>query len=288
MPELPEVETIVRGLRKSVPGRRITTVRLGKTDFIEKPEELARRLPGCRIEAVARCGKFIELHCRPAGDGASEFVLFIHLGMTGWLAPQQADAPTLPHTHLILALDDGRELRYRDTRRFGRIFLLSAPEAAEFREHLGAEPLEISAGEFVRLVGRRRAMIKALLLGQRVLRGLGNIYVDESLWRARIHPRRLASRLSPEQLRRLHAALQRILRRAIALRGSSIADYRDAEGNRGAFQLQHRIYGREGQRCLRCGATVRRIVVAGRGTHVCLRCQPPPKRRRVLKSRGRR
>ena len=197
MPELPEVETVVRGLRVSLPGRSILDVRLGKTDFIDDPVALGEQLPGSRISDVTRLGKFISIDlipCAPESNLRERFYLVIHLGMTGQLMVRAAGDPVPPHTHVFFALDDGRELRYTDIRRFGRILLVPESRVAAFRDHLGAEPLEITLEEFRARFGSRRARVKALLLDQGVLRGVGNIYADESLFRARIHPARLAGR----------------------------------------------------------------------------------------------
>jgi formamidopyrimidine-DNA glycosylase len=283
MPELPEVETVVRGLRALLPGRSIVGVRWGKTDFVEDPTAIAEALPGNRIAAVERYGKFIRLKLElrdvpSAGDSSGVGHLVIHLGMTGRLAVRRAQEPFPLHTHGFFELDDGHELHYTDARRFGQIFLLPESRAAAFGERLGADPLEISAADFRRELGRRRARIKALLLDQSVLRGVGNIYADESLWRSRIHPSRLGAQLTAAQLTRLHRAVQRVLCSAIRLGGSSISDFLDAQGNPGEFQLRHRVYQRHGKPCPRCGATIRRAIIAGRGSHFCPRCQPPPRR----------
>ena len=277
MPELPEVETIVRGLRRTVLGRRFTGVRLGKTDFIDDPALLAETLPGTRIAAIDRYGKSIWLSLEPAGQGGTGFYFFIHLGMTGQLIPREAASPVAPHTHVFLTLDDGRELRYTDIRRFGRMAVFPQAGAAQFREALGADPLEISEAEFLKRIGARRARIKALLLDQRVLRGVGNIYADESLWRARIHPARVAANIQPRQLRDLYRAIRKVLAEAIRLGGSSISDFLNAEGNPGEFQIRHRVYDRKGKPCSRCGAAIRRGVVAGRGSYFCPRCQRSPR-----------
>jgi formamidopyrimidine-DNA glycosylase len=279
MPELPEVETVVRGLRPALVGRKIVSVRLGKTDFIDHPEALVARLPGCRIADVRRHGKLIMLRLERAESGARPGHLLIHLGMTGQLVTRRAAEPPAPHTHVFLQMDDGRELRYTDIRRFGRFALVAEPQIEPVFARLGADPLEVSEAEFRRLLAGRRAMIKALLLDQRVLRGLGNIYTDESLWRAKIHPRRRAERLGGGEVHRLLEAVRRILREAIRLRGSSVSNYVDANGERGEFQLRHRIYDREGKGCFRCGALVRRSIVAGRSSYFCPRCQPAPRRR---------
>jgi formamidopyrimidine-DNA glycosylase len=283
MPELPEVETVVRGLRASLPSRTILDVRLGKTDFIDDPVALAERLPGTRIRDVTRLGKFISIDlvpCGPATELAEPFHLIIHLGMTGQLTTRLSGDPVPPHTHVFFELDDGRELRYTDIRRFGRILLVPQSRIALFRDRLGAEPLEITLEEFFTRFGSRRARVKALLLDQGVLRGVGNIYADESLFRARIHPARIASNLTPTQLTALHQSVREILTAAIRLRGSSISDYVDSDGNRGEFQLRHRVYQREGKPCTRCREKIRRVIVAGRSSHFCPRCQPAPRLRK--------
>jgi formamidopyrimidine-DNA glycosylase len=280
MPELPEVETVVRGLRASLPGRAIVDVRFGKTDFVDRPAEIAERLPGTRITAVTRLGKFICIALEASGahsDSSSPLYFIIHLGMTGQLTVIRSSESVAPHTHGFFALDDGRELRYTDVRRFGRMLLVPESELAKFIGQLGREPLEISAEEFCRRVGSRRARVKALLLDQRVLRGIGNIYADESLFRARLHPARIAENLSKTQLLSLHKAVRQVLDEAILSRGSSISDYVDSEGNRGNFQLRHRVYQRDGKPCFRCKAKIRRVIVAGRSSHFCPRCQPAPR-----------
>ena len=283
MPELPEVETVVRGLRASLPGRTILEVRLGKTDFIDDPVALAEQLPGSRICNVTRLGKFVSIDLVPNGPAtglAEPCYLVIHLGMTGQLTTRHSGDPVPAHTHVFFALDDGRELRYTDIRRFGRILLVPESRIAEFRDRLGAEPLEITLEEFRARFGSRRARVKALLLDQRVLRGVGNIYADESLFRARIHPARIASNLTQMQIATLHQSVREILTAAIRLRGSSISDYVDSDGNRGEFQLRHRVYQREGKPCVRCREKIRRMIVAGRSSHFCPRCQPAPRPRK--------
>src|ERR1700680_2940024 len=263
MPELPEVETVARGLRQAILGRRILSVRLGKTDFIDDPAALEQHLPGRQIEAVERYGKFMLLRLSLVnGDGASA-ALLVHLGMTGQIAPNPAAQPCQKHTHACFLLDDNRELRYTDARRFGRLAYLSAEPLAEELRAFGADPLEVGVEEFVKQARTRRARIKALLLDQSFLRGVGNIYADESLWRAKIHPARLGAALRKEQLKTLHRVLRQILQKAIVLRGSSISDYLDAEGQPGEYQRHHRAYGREGEGCFRCGAVIRRAIVAG-------------------------
>jgi formamidopyrimidine-DNA glycosylase len=290
MPELPEVETVVRGLRGSLPGRFIREVRLGKTDFIDDPVALTERLPGCRIAGVTRLGKFIcigldpAIEFKPNGSVASPgecLNLIIHLGMTGQLTVRHPGDQVAGHTHCFFSLDDHSELRYTDIRRFGRMLLVSESGLAAFQNHLGAEPLEITLEDFRARFGSRRARVKALLLDQRVLRGVGNIYADESLFRAGIHPTRIAASLGQKQLTALHRAVREVLTAAIRLRGSSISDYVDAEGNNGEFQLRHRVYQRESKPCVRCKQKIRRMIVAGRSSHYCPRCQPAPRTRKA-------
>jgi formamidopyrimidine-DNA glycosylase len=280
VPELPEVETIARGLQAVLPGRRILGVRLGKTDFIDDPAAIERELPGCRIAGVRRFGKFLLLDLeRPNATGA-QFSLQVHLGMTGQIVTCPPDARVAPHTHMFFALDDGRELRYTDIRRFGRIRILANGARETVLAQFGLDPLEASEKEFQASIRSRRARIKALLLDQHVLRGIGNIYTDESLWRARIHPMRLGEKLKDEELHRLFRTVQQVLKEAIRLRGSSVSDYVDSNGERGEFQLRHRVYMREGKKCFRCSAVIRRVIVAGRSSYFCPRCQAAPRQAR--------
>jgi formamidopyrimidine-DNA glycosylase len=292
LPELPEVETVVSGLERILPGREILGVALGKTDFIDDPGALEGNLPGCRIAAVRRHGKFIvfeldQNHRSPVEDARRErLLLLIHLGMTGQLVVNAAQSPLPPHTHVKFLLDDGCELRYTDIRRFGRMSLIPESLREKYLGALGVDPLEVTESEFCGRLIERRARIKALLLDQHVFRGLGNIYTDESLWRARVHPARLASNLKSHELGCLYEAVQRVLREAIRLRGSSVSDYVDANGERGEFQLRHRVYQREGKKCFRCGARIGRVNVAGRSSYFCPRCQPAPRQKRSKKRRG--
>ena len=278
MPELPEVETVARGLQREVAGRRILTVTFGKTDFIDTPAEVERQLPGRKILSVERYGKFMLLRLS-AEEGRGESrdgALLVHLGMTGMLRPQPTNQPQQKHTHVVMQLDDGRELRYVDPRRFGRIAYLSGETLRKELGRFGLDPLEAGREEFTRKIRGRRARIKALLLDQTVLRGVGNIYADESLWKAKIHPAHLGAMLTAEQVRRLYRELQKILRRAIDLRGSSISDFLDADGEPGEYQQHHRVYGREGKACSRCKSKIRRVIVAGRSSYFCPTCQKAP------------
>jgi formamidopyrimidine-DNA glycosylase len=288
MPELPEVETVARGLQAAVAGRRILSVVLRQTDFMDDAALIERELPGRRIERVERYGKFMLLRLgeeAPAAvrsddsrsAGWPSQALLVHLGMTGNLAPRFAAQPLEKHTHASFVLDDGRELRYTDARRFGRMAYLSGPALAAELERFGADPLEASREQFAAVIRGSKARVKALLLDQTILRGVGNIYADESLWRARIHPAMPGIRLTGEQTEKLRTALRAILLRAIAMRGSTISDFVDSDGQSGDYQRHHRAYGREGLKCYRCGARIRRIVVAGRGSHFCPGCQPAPR-----------
>ena len=283
MPELPEVETVVRGLRAALPGRTIVAVRLGKTDFIDDPVAVEQLLPGSRISSVERFGKYIRLQLTPRKRHVRQNEgrhLVVHLGMTGRLVVVAANQPCLAHTHGFFALDDGRELRYTDPRRFGRMLIVPDSELAAFCGRLGEDPLRISLPALTERLAGRRAKIKALLLDQRVVCGVGNIYADESLWLARIHPARLAARLSAAEVSRLRQAMRTVLRAAIRMRGSSISNFVDSDGNPGSYQGRHRVYHRHGRPCARCGTPIRRILIAGRSSHFCPKCQPaaaPPK-----------
>ena len=284
MPELPEVETVARGLRLTVLGRRILSVTLRQTDFIDDPSLIERHLPGRRIDAVERYGKFMLLRLSAAqgeensatGDNAPA-ALLVHLGMTGHIASTAVAQPWEKHTHASFALDDGRELRYTDARRFGRLAYLSAELLPAELEGFGADPLEVTAEEFATRIRSRHSRIKALLLDQTVLRGVGNIYADESLWRAKIHPAKLGTRINKKQGAVLHRALQDILKKAIVMRGSSIANFVDGEGQPGEYQQHHRAYGRDGEKCYRCGTIIRRAIVAGRSSFFCPKCQIGPR-----------
>jgi formamidopyrimidine-DNA glycosylase len=284
MPELPEVETVARGLRLTVLGRRIISVTLRKTDFIDDPSLIERHLPGRRIEAVERYGKFMLVRLSPPqGEENSANVdhtpaaLLVHLGMTGHIASTAVAEPWEKHTHAGFTLDDGRELRYTDARRFGRLAYLSAALLPAELEGFGADPLEVSAEEFATRIRSRHSRIKALLLDQTVLRGVGNIYADESLWRAKLHPAKLGVNINKKQAAVLRRALQDILKKAIVMRGSSIANFVDGDGNPGGYQQHHRAYGREGEKCYRCGTIIRRAIVAGRSSYFCPKCQLGPR-----------
>jgi formamidopyrimidine-DNA glycosylase len=257
LPELPEVETVVRTLAPHLRGRQIVSASFSSA-FVTpgNRKTLARRLTGRTIQSIARRGKFIVIQL---DHGA----LTVHLGMTGRLL---VDAAATKHTYGIFTLDTGC-LIYTDPRQFGRILW------NHDLSRLGPEPLDISLEEFRARVKSRKTSIKALLLNQTFLAGMGNIYVDETLFAARVHPLAQASRLSAPRVAAIHRHMREILAAAIGRGGSSISDYVDARGERGWFQLQHQAYGREGEPCTVCGTPIRKTTVVQRGTHYCPRCQ---------------
>jgi formamidopyrimidine-DNA glycosylase len=293
MPELPEVETIARGVNRRVRGDRIVQAWFGKRPqtFKTPPSQQAKGLAGRTILAVHRTGKHIvfELGAEASAarakaqqadsnadqSTASDAQWIVHLGMTGRLLVATPDDPVAPHTHARLDLASGNELRFVDPRRFGRLEFrsLRGDRSDTAFEAPGAEPLTIDARAFAELFSQRRMPIKAALLNQSLLAGVGNIYADESLFQAGIRPRRRTNRLTETELERLRLALRQILAHAIRLGGSSVSDYVDADGERGFFQLEHCVYQRTGEPCRRCQTLIRRIELAGRGTHYCPTCQ---------------
>ncbi len=313
MPELPEVETIAAGVHARVQGRRIVRVwTSGKPQTFKSPEsEIAAALTGARIQSVRRVGKTIVMtvdrreslgapsvavSSQRMGSDKTSTELLIHLGMTGRLLVSAREVPLAPHTHAVLTLSGApgetatREVRFVDPRRFGRISL-HQPEsgcpihAASSHEWdvtsaksttysgPGREPLTISLDDFIALFHPRRTPIKAALLNQSLLHGIGNIYADESLFRASIRPTRQAARLTHAELALLRTSITKVLRHAIRLGGSSVSDYVDADGARGFFQLRHCVYRRTGLPCTVCATPIRRITLASRSTHFCPRCQ---------------
>jgi len=269
MPELPEVETIARSLAKRISGDVIESVWLGsKPEPLKSPAaEIAATLQAKRISTVRRAGKHIVFDLESARGVSSPAQWIVHLGMTGSLLVCGPGVEPATHTHAVLQLASGRELRFVDPRRFGRLSVIENFKAP------GSEPLQIAFDGFLALFRKRKTPIKSALLNQSLLSGVGNIYADEALFRARIRPRRRASSLARDELRRLHNALKRVLREAIRLGGSSVSDYVDADGAEGFFQLKHRVYGREEKPCLVCKTAIKRIVIAGRSSHYCPRCQ---------------
>ena len=277
MPELPEVETILRDLRPRLAGRRIERARTSR--LLRCVPALARRaafpkcLVGRSIAGLRRRGKYLLI----ALDDGRE--LMVHLGMTGRLVLEPAGRSAGKHLHLALGLAGlGVELRFYDPRRFGRVALGRPEELARScgLGRLGLEPLESSPAEIARALGARSKRLKALLLEQTAVAGVGNIYADESLFRARLHPERSAATLSGAEALRLARALRQVLAEAVRRRGSSVDDYVDASGLPGSFQKVLRVYGRAGRPCRRCGTKIVRLQIAGRSTHFCPRCQVAP------------
>ncbi|HWF07914.1 MAG TPA: bifunctional DNA-formamidopyrimidine glycosylase/DNA-(apurinic or apyrimidinic site) lyase [Bryobacteraceae bacterium] len=261
MPELPEVETVVRTLRPAIVGRRILNAEFTQLRvLIGSPGRTARQLAGRKIQSIERHGKFIAIRL-------DRGYLVVHLGMTGKLL---VNADPTRWTHAVFTLDKG-SLHYDDQRQFGRIeYGLELPDRVAA---LGPEPLEISLGDFVARLKARKSPIKAVLLNQAVIRGVGNIYADEALFRAGVHPKRIASSLKKDRIERIYNAMRDVLVEAIESRGSSISNYVDAEGRKGSFQQAHRVYRRTGEACVKCGGEIKRIVLAQRGTHFCPKCQ---------------
>lgn len=284
MPELPEVETTARGLRERIVGRRIVTV--GSLDWPRMApnatlETLAKTAVGRTIESIARRGKYVIVGL--SGDA----YLVLHRKMSGNLVLRTTDLPAAPHTHLSVTFDDGWRLDFVDPRKFGRIYLFRGRDALDafLDERLGPEPLEIQRGELDALLVRRRGRLKSLLLDQTFLAGIGNLYADEILWEACLHPQRSVESLTTRERTRLHEAIQQILTTAIERRGTSLSDYVDAEGEPGTNQEFLQVYGRAGLPCTRekCGRPIVRLVVAQRGTWLCPSCQPIAARRRLVR-----
>ncbi len=276
MPELPEVETIVRTLGPRLQSAVIEAVYLSRKDFVHPSElDLAARLSSRRVTRVSRRAKRIVFRL----DDGNCF--YIHLGMSGRLGMEPIEAQRRPHTHLALQFG-GQELRLVDPRRFGGVFWMGSGENGD--ENLGPEPLGLRAGELGKRLERTTRAIKNALLDQSVVAGLGNIYVDESLFEAGIHPLWPANRLSAQQVGKLNRAIKTVLRRALRPRGSTLRDYRDADGEPGNFQKLHRAYDREGQPCMNCGTKIQRIVLGGRSTHFCPKCQRSRSSRQIMSS----
>lgn len=282
VPELPEVETTARLVRPDLVGRRIRSARVGwaRTLGGAIPAEFERAVAGATVRAVRRRAKWIVVEL--ARGRAPAGALLVHLRMSGRLVVEPRGAEESPWLRVSLALDDGRELRFVDARKFGRVRYVEDPEVA--LAALGPEPLgeEFTAAWLAGALRRKRSALKPLLLDQTFVAGLGNIYVDESLHRAGLHPRRRADRIPRARAAELREAIRAVLTLAIEREGSSFDSfYRTPDGRPGEFQSLFRVYGREGEPCLTCGRAVRRIVVGQRGTHFCAKCQPAPRPRRA-------
>ena len=304
MPELPEVETIARELRPLVVGRTITDAWFDWPNQIKhpRPDEFVPAVRGRRILDVGRRAKWVILDLSAADaegglrrEEVSDAVLAIQVKMTGQLTVVAPDAPRDKHVHATFSLDDGRQLRMRDTRKFGRLGfyrkgetgrILGAGDVGELFDQFGPEPLaaDFTAPDFRRRLGNRKGRLKTLLMDQAFVAGVGNIYADESLWRARLHPLRSAAGVNADQSRRLYRELRTILAEAIERRGSSVDDYLAPEG-KGDMQNYLKVYGRTGKPCPRCGRPIKRIVVNARSTHFCSWCQRLPKADRAAAGR---
>jgi formamidopyrimidine-DNA glycosylase len=273
MPELPEVETVRARLAPLLTGRRFERVEISDTRLVRpfEPAEVAAELEGERVAAVDRRGKYLIVRFE------SGRALLVHLRMTGSLLHMSGEPAGDPHRRALVRLDDGSDLAYRDVRRFGTWLLLEPGELEPYLDaRVGEEPLDalFTAARLGERLARRRAPIKTALLDQRTLAGLGNIYVDEALWRARIHPLRPAESLDRTELRRLHKAVRAALEAGIARQGATLRDYALPDGSSGSMQDDFKVYGREGEPCDRCGAALAKTRVAGRGTWFCSTCQP--------------
>ena len=273
MPELPEVETIRRGLEQQLLGREFAGVEVCYQGLLKRPraEEIQQQLPGRRVTSVERRGKYLLLHLH---DGTT---MVIHLRMTGQLVFSGEAATVQKHLHLIFFFTDGTSLAFSDIRKFGAIWWLPKESLAELKglSALGPEPLsaDFHFPYLDREVEKRTVSIKALLLNQQFLAGLGNIYADEILHRAQVSPERPSRTLTRTERQVLFAAIRSVLKEAIVKRGTTVSDYKDASGAPGSFQEQLQVYGRRSQPCRRCGQTIERKVVSGRGTHFCPACQ---------------
>ncbi len=270
MPELPEVETLARDLRPHLIGRTIVRAQVYWTRTIAFPgaRAFAQQIRQHQIQQITRRGKYLIFHLH----GTAPRVWLVHLRMTGgfYLTPPHTARDA--HTHVIMQLDDGTELRFRDPRKFGRMWLVENPQRVVGA--LGPEPLEISAADFCARLAQRRGRLKPLLLDQTFVAGIGNIYADEALWYARLHPLRRVESLTRAECGRLHRAIRHVLTRAIALGGTSIdVMYRRVNGMSGGFTESLRAFDREERPCRRCGTPIQKIVVGQRGTHFCPTCQ---------------
>jgi formamidopyrimidine-DNA glycosylase len=274
VPELPEVETVRVHLEPVLVGRRFDRVEIRDPRVTRpvEPREVAAELEGEVVEAVERRGKYLVVRFETGR------VLLIHLRMTGTLRHEMDGAPDDdPHLRVVVNLDDGSDVIYRDVRRFGTWLLLEPGEETDYlAERLGEEPLTraFTPASLAARFNRRRAPVKAALLDQRAAAGMGNIYADEALWRAQIHPLRLAGDLDAGELKRLHKAVREALKAGIARQGATLRDYRTPDGGEGRMQSALKVYGRDGEPCYRCGAQIAKTRAAGRGTWYCPNCQP--------------
>ncbi len=277
MPELPEVETVAQGLRQHALGRRIVAVEVRHASVIGgSPDVFASTLAGRTMTNVSRKGKAIAVELSAEGGAAPRFLL-VRLGMTGQLTVVPRETPIESHTHVLMTFDDGHEeLRFRDIRRFGRLRSLTPQELEKVFGALGPDAQRVTELEFLAAMRGRKGAIKSWLMNQNLVSGLGNIYADEALFEARIHPLSQPDRVSADKARLLFRAIRNVLRRAVNLGGTTFSDYINLEGKPGAFLKKLRVYQHTGEPCCRCGQAIRRIVIAGRSSHFCPRCQVRP------------
>ncbi|TAM80401.1 MAG: bifunctional DNA-formamidopyrimidine glycosylase/DNA-(apurinic or apyrimidinic site) lyase [Acidobacteria bacterium] len=285
MPELPEVETVLRGLRKRALRRRVIQVKvLYKGIIAGDVEDFISSIEGRTIVAARRKGKVLVVEFAGSSTTGMNY-LILRLGMTGQVTIQAADAPLEPHTHVRMLFEGGtEELRYRDVRRFGRLRCSTREELDALLKGLGPDAQQATEKEFMEAMRGRRGAIKSWLLNQRGVSGLGNIYADEALFEAGIHPLAQPDHVSPASRRRLYRAVQKVLKRAVDLQGTTFRDYIDIEGRAGNYLQRLRVYQKTGKPCPRCGTSIQRIVIAGRSSHFCPRCQRRPKQ--TAKMRG--
>jgi len=282
MPELPEVETVLQGLKQRALGRCILSVEVRHPGVIVgAPEQFATELEGRTIVSVRRKGKALALELE--AQGTPPRYLLVRLGMTGQFTVSARETPLAPHTHVLLALGEHDELRFRDVRRFGRLRCCTREELESVFDRLGPDAQEATEAQFLNVMRGRQGAIKSWLMNQQLLAGLGNIYADEALFVAGIHPMAQPGRVSDSKARRLFKAVRKVLDHAVKLQGTSFRDYVDIEGRPGNYEPRLRVYQRTGEPCRRCGRPIRRLVIAGRSSHFCPRCQPRP--RHVAKMR---
>jgi len=282
VPELPEVETVSQGLQKRALGRRISAIEVRHPGvIIGSPEQFAAELEGRAIVSIRRKGKALALELE--AENAPPRYLLVRLGMTGQFTVSARETPLAPHTHVLLALGEREELRFRDVRRFGRLRSCTREEVEAAFDRLGPDAQQVTEEQFLSAMRSRRGAIKSWLMNQQLLAGLGNIYADESLFVAGIHPLAQPGRVSAAKARRLFRAVRKVLDHAVKLQGTSFRDYVDIEGRPGNYEPRLRVYQRTGEPCRRCGRPIRRIVIAGRSSHFCPGCQPRP--RHVAKMR---
>lgn len=268
MPELPEVQTIINDLKKKIIGRKIIDIRTITKSIWRNGPPPQRKIVGAKVSNIERKGKYIliRLSCGRT--------LVTHLKMTGRYTIESKGKIKNKHTHCVFVFDEF-ELHFSDVRRFGFLDLIGISDinSTKYLIKIGPDPFEINKGEFIRLIQSKKRIIKPLLMDQTVISGLGNIYADEALFRAGIHPRKNSSKISKVRAGNLYGSIIEILDNAIRARGSSVSDYVDGSGRRGGYQHEHLVYGKEGEPCPKCGRAIKREKIGGRSAHYCTRCQ---------------